>query len=85
VQPKQEWSEDDKFNLSDIEAMINTMKGDEKNAEKLINWLKSLKDRYTWKPSEEQMENLSHAVNGGTYRTSLLMELYQDLKKLREE
>ena len=37
-----------------------------------------------WKPSDEQMENLSRAFNGGTYRASLLMELYQDLKKLKE-
>jgi hypothetical protein len=45
----------------------------------------SIRPQKQWKPSEEQMENLSRACNGGTYRTSLLMELYQQLKKLREE
>ena len=46
---------------------------------------KNAQPQNTWKPSDEQMENLSRAFNGGTYQTSLLMELYQDLKKLREE
>lgn len=50
-----------------------------------LNELKELRSQNTWKPSDEQMENLSRAFNGGTYQTSLLMELYQDLKKLREE
>jgi hypothetical protein len=42
-QPKQEWSEEDRYNLSDIEAMIHTMKGDGLNADRLIDWLTSLK------------------------------------------
>ena len=51
----------------------------------LYNKLKSLRSGSHWKPSDEQMENLSRAFNSGTFRTSLLMSLYQDLKKLREE
>lgn len=54
-----------------------------------INWLKLLKDRYTWKPSEEQLKalhdinltgNISYAGQGQT-----LIELYNDLKKLKGE
>ena len=48
------------------------------------NWLKSLKDRYTWKPSDEQMRHLASAIeeSGGN---SVLQELYDQLKKLKEE
>jgi len=54
-----------------------------------INFLKSLKDRYTWKPSDEQMEGiectiktLRYQLNAGDNR---LDSLYNDLKKLREK
>lgn len=49
-------------------------------------WLKSLKQRHTWKPTEEQMKalhdmnltgNISYAGQG-----QVLIELYNDLKKL---
>jgi putative component of toxin-antitoxin plasmid stabilization module len=52
------------------------------------DWLKSLKDRYTWKPSNEQIKALS-AINV-TGRISYvgqgqeLINLYNDLKKLKE-
>ena len=52
---------------------------------KIDNWLKSLKERYTWKPSDEQMKALKEAVDehfdidGGA-----LWHLYEDLKKLKE-
>ena len=65
----------------------------ENPARESINWLKSLKDRVhpqsQWKPSDEQMEalhdmnltgNISYAGQGQT-----LIELYNDLKKLKEE
>jgi len=52
------------------------------------NWLKSLKERYTWKPSDEQMKALSNA--GNSFRPfeeghKLLWSLYNDLKKLKEK
>ena len=53
------------------------------------NRLKSLKERYTWKPSDEQMEGiectiktLRYQLNAGDNR---LDSLYNDLKKLRGE
>ena len=54
-----------------------------------VEWLKTLKQRCTWKPSEEQMKalrdlnltgNISYAGQGQT-----LIELYNDLKKLKGE
>jgi hypothetical protein len=51
-----------------------------------INWIKSLKERYTWKPSDEQMIALSEAsgiVGMLTPRGMHLQSLYNDLKKLK--
>lgn len=86
VLPKQEWSEEDKYNLSDIEAMIHTMKGDGLNADRLINWLKSLKPQNRWKPSDGQMKALKEACDEHWEPDGLdpLYTLYQDLKKLKE-
>ena len=88
-QPKREWSEDDEDIRDNIIRDLKRLSGDmvspNQTYQKEIQWLKSLRPQNTWKPSDEQMENLSRAFNGGVYRTSLLMELYQDLKKLRGE
>jgi hypothetical protein len=46
-------------------------------------WLNSLKERYTWKPSDEQMDMLKIAVS--TSNSIVLDSLYNDLKKLRGE
>ena len=48
-------------------------------------WLKSLKERYTWKPSDGQMDALHYVTNfdyGGHKAT--LVSLYEQLKKLKE-
>ena len=58
--------------------------------EKTEKWieerLKSLRSRYTWKPSNEQMHALfeAHKQMSADYHMPLL-SLYNDLKKLREE
>lgn len=51
------------------------------------DWLKSLKERYTWKPSDEQIKGiecaiktLQHQLNVGDKR---LDSLYNELKKLK--
>ena len=50
------------------------------------NWLKSLRNRYTWKPSEEQMEALCSKLpvvkGGGDKVQDILESLFNDLKKL---
>lgn len=54
-----------------------------------ISWLKSFKDRRTWKPSDEQMKALDFYIKTyvdteGCYGSEVL-ELYKQLKKLMEE
>lgn len=55
-----------------------------------VEWLKSLKERYTWKPSDEQMEALKDAVR--LYKSThfdsqhyKIETLYEGLKKLKGE
>ena len=57
-----------------------------------VAWLKSLKDRYTWKPSDEQMEALdgicSYIRNKADWEISQdtihqLYSLSEQLKKLK--
>lgn len=55
--------------------------------EELQNWLKSLRPKSQWKPSDAQMYNLSEAAHYrcAFFSTDVLIGLYDDLKKLREE
>ena len=81
---KPAWSDDDEDVLVDVEeAIINYWHG--QSQEDLLNWLKSIKDRYTWKPSDKQMEALLSEVNGwtkGCHKQKVLESLYNDLMKL---
>ena len=88
-QPKQEWSEYDKIQLSEAIQMIEangTWIRSEDAVKKVSNWLKSLKPQNRWKPSEEQMK----ALNWVAYNYALmdkgteenLQSLYNSLKKL---
>ena len=59
------------------------------NVGKCIEWLKSIRNRITWKPTKEQMRAL-HDMNltgdiSYVGQGQALIELYNDLKKLREE
>ena len=62
-QPKQEWSEEDRETIdylidyleSELDSSYTDL--DKETFTKEINLLKSLKDKYTWKPSEEQIDN----------------------------
>ena len=51
------------------------------------NWLKSLKERYTWKPSEEHMNTLEYYMHTlvCNEHKEVLFGLYADLKKLMEK
>ena len=86
---KPAWSEEDDLILETIIDHIIPDKPFIANGftdKELVTWLKTLKQRYTWKPSDEQMEalhdlnltgNISYAGQG-----QVLIELYNDLKKL---
>ena len=92
------WSEEDKRNLNWVINVWNRLRrgGDAQTTpsqmEYLENFLKSLKDRYTWKPSDEQIGALEHFVRSiaesgfaSPYdsNTKLVYSLFNDLKKLK--
>lgn len=96
-----EWSEEDKKLINDTCHLINTLASGygEKVTEPITlsgtQMIASIKDRLralvdnrpqsTWKPSRKQMNVLKSAISElDTYDDSLV-ELYNDLKKLREE
>lgn len=92
VQPlQQEWSEKDERMFKNTIALIETLEDYNKAPNGFGDvkfWLKSLKDRYTWKPTELQLECLSDAIdsyNKRGYSASVLSELLEQLKKLREK
>lgn len=83
------WSEEDEEKFRDVIRLIKQGAPVQSMRDHYTNWLKSLKERYTWKPSDEQMKalcdlnitgNISYAGQGQT-----LIELYNDLKKLKGE
>ena len=101
--PNHAWSGEDEDNMMMIEDRLSdyldyiredtSLTKNQKNSmkEEVIgydNWFKSLRERYTWKPTMEQLTVLSKAIelrplceSDGT----ILMSLYYDLKKLMEE
>ena len=86
VQPQVEWGEWGKKYIASTIKMVehcsfSSIGGITKAA--AITWLKSLKDRYTWKPSDEQMKALWNVYQGGREQAELAT-LYNDLKKLRK-
>ena len=89
IEQKPAWSGEDEYNLAWIVETLLGLDGDKEytdSCKKMAKWLKSLKDRYTWKPSDEQMKALEEATNKQwDVDGDALWHLYQDLKKLREE
>jgi len=96
VQPKQEWNERDEQMLEASIGFIksspypysgDTLKGEISKTE-AENWIKFLKDRYTWKPSEEQMNAfdaiLVYNPPCSNECRNHLITLYNDLKKLKD-
>ena len=60
---------------------------EEKFVEQVDNWFKSLKDRYSWKPSDKQMNTLEYYMHTlvCNEHKEVLFGLYADLKKLMEK
>lgn len=88
-QPRQEWSEEDKKIL---ERVINDIKSLKQQVycksvcDEEIDWLKSIKGRYTWKPSDEQMLVMEYIKNcfdfsKPSYR-EIFISVYKQLKAL---
>ena len=60
------WSEEDEHRITDTIYFLDTIKKHYASTEELcscIEWLKSLKERYTWKPSDEQMIALKESCD----------------------
>jgi hypothetical protein len=96
VEPKYDksaWSEEDEKMFDYALDMIEWYSGENESKSRCAsNWLKSIKDRYIWRPSYEQMHYLSWIANRKLGDNVIeqeaskhLNELYEDLKKLREE
>lgn len=93
---KPAWSEEDKEMLGRIRSIVEKyafsqsavdVNGDlcEKEYIEADNWLKSLKDKYTWKPSIAQLNALSIVSKGNAPDDiEAIVSLYNDLKKLTE-
>lgn len=80
---KPTWSEEDDEMLDGI-----ILRCEKYGHQEQINWLKSLKERHAWKPTEEQMRALHDMNLTGNIsyvgQAQVLIELYNDLKKLTE-
>ncbi len=90
IEQKPAWSKEDEKMLNDAIGAVSIADYytyDDK--QEIENWLKSLKERYSWKPSDEQMEAIRIAAEVGTANNSwamcILKGMYQDLKKLKGE
>ena len=88
-QPKQEWNKGD---MEMLNAAISFVKHSSfttigKGKNNTVAWLKSLKDRYTWKPSKGQLECLDYAIDKAEKDYSPLANnrIYLTLKALKEE
>ena len=94
--PNSAWSGDDERIIDNLVSQLGNLYArkliKEETKDKYVNWLKSLKERYTWKPSDEQLNTLWDAIfyvercnSNFKGSGSVLENLYKDLKKLREE
>ena len=89
-QESAKWNEEDEHRVKDTIYFLETAKKHYASTVELgacIAWLKSIKDRYAWKPSDEQIKQLGWIAkqNKDNMIGKELISLYQDLKKLREE
>lgn len=79
-QPKQEWSEEDEKMFSELSSSLLINISDQ--WVKYGKWLKSLKDRITWKPTEAQLASLTIACDRNDRIGFDLTQLLEELKKL---
>ena len=91
------WSEHDEIMKTHALQIINkywnsvpdTDYGENEISESCYNWIKSLKDhvhtKKHWKPTDDQLADLKRAIDSYTFEPDYLEELYEDLKKLKEE
>ena len=80
---KPAWSEEDESWFEELELMALSFSNDVSYLKKFFDWLKSIKDKYTWKPSIAQLNALSIVSKGNASDDmEAIVSLYNDLKKL---
>ena len=80
-----EWSDKDEKMLNDAIGAIGAADYytyDDK--QEIKNWLELLKERHTWKPSDEQIKALENSTGAAEEQSKSLYSLLSDLKKLKE-
>ena len=91
---KPAWSEEDEDYYDAIIAKLEVTQDDALLTDNQMEFLKSLKERYTWKPSDEQMKALNYVVNlmassesptENDYYYNVFKAMRTQLKKLMEE
>ena len=94
-QPKQEWSEEDEYQINtilhglDLKRELYKKEGNKIEEERYntqYNWLKSLKPQPHWKPTNEQMEAFGNAIEflkDNDYSVYELIILFNDLQFMR--
>lgn len=82
---KPAWSEEDEVRLQTCIDCLQAKSLMGKVDTVMTNWLKSLKERVIWKPSDEQMEALNDVISSRDIKYDVLSELWNDLKKLKGE
>jgi len=92
IEQKPSWSREGEYIIERLFCLLDNeqdnypqLSSDFQEIEEIKNKLKSIKEKYTWKPSDEQMEILYKYAEQNNYEGAELTSLYQDLKKLREE
>lgn len=100
IEQTSNWSEDDEkavrvlMNIIKKSEIIDHLIYTDLLKEKLYNWLKLLKERYAWKPSNEQIEALNFTIKSldnmftatwymDNYTKLRLEEILEALKKLK--
>lgn len=81
------WSEEDNFMYNRIKNLLTDISLAPESINSLFDWFKSLKYRYTWKPTKEQIMALRWVLNHIPYDSHKeeISGLLEQLKKLREE
>ena len=91
IQPqlKQKWSEEDEALFTTANKLIKENPyNSELVTKNVVDWLKSLKERYTWKPSDEQIEALLKLEEMHVLEHEKNQEnahLYMVVKSIREQ
>lgn len=87
IEQKPAWSEEDEKQARQIERIVHNDGCTQKLQKQIADWFKSLKERCTWKPNEEQMNTLEYYMHTliCNEHKEVLFGLYADLKKLREK